>query len=57
MTANNPQVFPKFQINGLFEIPAENMNQALEILKNSGLKIISANIYEVEILIEREKSK
>ena len=41
---------PKFQINGLFEIPAETMNEALEVLKQCKLKIISANIYEVELL-------
>lgn len=41
---------PKFQVNGIFEIPAQTWHEALEILRQCPLKGISINIYEVIIL-------
>lgn len=40
----------KYQVNGLFEIPAENFSDALDILRNSGLKAIDIRILEIRIL-------
>lgn len=44
---------PKYQVNGLFEIKSDNWDECLNILSicsERGLKAISINIMEVEIL-------
>lgn len=46
---------PKFQVNGLFEVPANNMDECLEKIKQSGLNPISINIYEVKIMDKEPK--
>lgn len=47
---NNP---PKFQVNGVFEIKSNDLNECLEILQkcsDNGLKAISINIMEIKLL-------
>ena len=41
---------PKYQVNGLFEIPAETWEEAIQILKDSKLKPVDIRIYEIKIL-------
>lgn len=52
-----PNETPRFQVNGLFEVPAENWNECLEKIKNCGLKAISINIYEIKILKDDKNAK
>lgn len=46
----NDEKHPKYQISGLFEIPADTWEEAIEILHDSKLKPIDIRIYEVKIL-------
>ena len=51
---------PKFQVNGLFEIKADNWDECLNILSiasERGLKALSINIYEVKILNAKESTE
>ena len=51
---------PKFQVNGLFEIRADNWDECLNILSiasERGLKALSINIYEVKILNAKESTE
>lgn len=41
-----------YQVNGLFEIPAKDYKEALQILQDSKLKPIDIRIMEIEIKSE-----